>query len=170
MTIDAAGSETLAKAISDYQAANGPFFMAGQIANVPAVASYLYTGVATASISRNDIVRDTVGAITTRSNVYSVWVVAQTIKKKATNAGYDTFENGDKVTSEVRRHYLVERFLETGKDGVPGNAVASSAANTPNAYSKTKPNGDDVDASYQPALTYPLPYRWRVIAAENIQL
>ena len=177
-TIDAAGSATLAQAISDYQAANGPFFMAGQIANVPAVASYLYKGppvtgleaVHPGSVSRNDIVRDTIGAITTRSNVYSVWVVAQTIKKRTTNTGYGTFESGDKVTSEVRRHYLVERFLETGKDGVPGNAVTPSVANMQNAYSLAKPNGDDVNATYHPALTYPLPYRWRVIAVDTIPL
>ena len=175
-TIDAAGSATLAKAISDYQAANGPFFMAGQIANVPAVAAYLYTGPAVTglgavhpgSVSRNDVVRDTVGAITTRSNVFSVWVVAQTIKKKSSNVGYSTFESGDKITSQVRRHYLVERFLETGKDGVPGNAIAPAVTGLPNAYSLAKPNGDDVNATYHPALTYPLAYRWRVVSVDTI--
>jgi hypothetical protein len=179
-TINATAATSLADAIAAYQATNGPFFMAGEIANVPAVANYLYsfgsqtTGPSrTASISRNDLVRDTIGAITTRSNVFSIWVVAQTIKKKPGNTAYGTFEPGDKVTSEVRRRYLVERFIDTGADGVPGNAVAPSVANTPNAYSSTRPNGDNVtaaDPKYQPALTYPLPYRWRVVAVENIQM
>jgi hypothetical protein len=179
-TIDAPAAASLADAIAAYQAANGPFFMAGEIANVPAVANYLYTFGSqssgpprTASISRNDLVRDTIGAITTRSNVFSIWVVAQTIKKKPGNTNWGIFEPGDQVTSEVRRRYLVERFIETGADGVPGNALAPSVSNTPNAYSLTRPSGDDVTASdprYQPALTYPLPYRWRVVAMENIQM
>ena len=178
-TIDAAGSATLAQAISDYQKTYGPFFMAGQVANVPAVASYLYTGIPygfpASSVSRNDVVRDIVGAITTRSNVYSVWVVAQTIKKKPANTGYAAFERGDIVTSEVRRRYLVERFIETGKDGVPGNVAAPSVTDTPNAYAyaNTATNilwdGDKANATYHPALSYPLPYRWRVVAVENFQ-
>jgi len=76
---------------------------------------------------------------------------------------------------------LVERFIETGADGVPGNALAPSVSNTPNAYSLTRPSGDDVTASdpkYQPSFkekptpadNYPLPYRWRVVAMENIQM
>lgn len=175
-TLSATDASTLAGAVAAYQTSNGPFFMAGQIANVPEVANYLYKGNAnfpSGSISRNDVVRDTIGAITTRSNVYSVWVVAQTIKKSPNNTNYGTFESGDKVTAEVRRHYLVERFLETGVDGVPGNAVNPVTANTPNTYTVAKPNGDDATATApncHPSLTYPLPYRWRVVAVENIQM
>ncbi len=168
--IDAAGSATLAQAIADYQITNGPFFMAGQIANVPEVANFLYTGVAASAVSRNDLVRDTIGAITTRSNVYSVWVVAQTIKKRASNTDYGIFQPGDIVTGEVRRQYLVERYLETGKDGIPGNLVSPSVANTPNAFSAASSSGDSIQAAYHPGLAYPLPYRWRVIAVNHVSL
>lgn len=172
-TIDAAGAANLAQAVATYQATNGPFFMAGELANVPEVAAYLYTGVAAEAQSRNDVVRETIGAITTRSNTYSVWVVAQTIRKKPGNDDWGNFEDGDSITAEVRRHYLVERYIETGADGVPGNAVSPSVAGTPNAYANATSTGDPVspaDPAYQPQLTYPLPYRWRVVSMENIQL
>jgi len=173
-TIDAAESKALADAIAAYQKTNGPFFMAGQIANVPEVAAFLYKGVKNASsISRNDLVRDTVGAITTRSNVFSIWVVAQTVTKNRVNSSYGAFEDRDTVTSTVRRRYLVERYIETGKDFVPGNAPSPFVTNTPNAYaygntaSNPRWNGDAVNADYHPTLTYPLPYRWRILAVET---
>lgn len=174
-TLGATESAALAQAVTDYQRDNGPFFMAGQIANVPAIASYLYTGVAPESISRNDVVRDTVGAITTRSNVFSIWVVAQVVKKRRDNLNYGDFEAGDTITGEVRRHYLMERFLEVGRDSVPGNAVAPSVAATPNAYSFGRPAGElptstPPQAQYHPPFNYPLPYRWRIRALENSRL
>ena len=179
-TIDAAAATALSQAVAAYQQTEGPFFMAGQIANVPAVADYLYkfgaqtTGPSrVASISRNDLVRDTVGAITTRSNVYSIWVVAQAVKKKVSNSDYGNYEKGDAIISTVRRRYLVERSLEAGSDGVPGNLAAPSFVNTPNTYTLTRPSGDLVTPTspvYQPALAYPLPYRWRIISVENTQM
>ena len=157
--------------------------MAGQIANVPEVANYLYTFGAfgakqtepyrDASISRNDLVRDTIGAITTRSNVYSIWVVAQTAKKKSSNSDYGAYERGDSITSTIRRRYLVERYIEPGKDLVAGNTLAPYVANTPNAFSygntasNVRWNGDPVDPNFHPPLPYPLPYRWRVISVQT---
>lgn len=173
-SIDAAESRVLADAIAAYQKTSGPFFMAGQIANVPEVATFLYKGVKNpSSISRNDLVRDTVGAITTRSNVFSIWVVAQTVTKNRANSNYGIFENRDAVTSTVRRRYLVERYIETGKDFVPGNVPSPFVTNTPNAYaygstvSNPRWNGDTVNADYHPSLTYPLPYRWRILSVET---
>lgn len=177
-TIDASTSAVLAQAVAKYQKQKGPFFMAGQIANVPEVAAYLYTfnGSATRanSISRNDLVRDTMGAITTRSNVYTIWVVAQTIRKNPGNTRYDVFEKGDRITSEVRRRYLVERFIDTGADGVPGNAgILPATSIPPNSFTTVNPDGDPATPArpvYQPSLSYPLRYLWRVVAVENLQL
>lgn len=165
-TIDAATSASISLSVTTYQNANGPFMLAGEIANVPAVAAYLYTGVAAGSISRNDVVRDTVGAITTRSNVYSIWVVTQSVQKRNTNTNYGEFESGDIVTADVRRRYLVERYLETGKDGLPGNATNSSL----NTFTVARPTGEVVNAAYHPALSYPLAYRWRIVEMENMRL
>jgi hypothetical protein len=179
-TIDAAAARSLAEGVAAYQKSNGPFFMAGEIANVPEVANFLYTFSAqtsgpsrSASVSRNDLVRDTVGAITTRSNTFSVWVVAQTIRKKPGNVNWGGFEPGDIVTSEVRRRYMIERFIDTGVDGVPGNAVSPAFTGIPNTFSADRPQGDDTNSSapiYHPAFTYPINYRWRVLAVENFQL
>lgn len=173
--IDASESALLAQAVSDYQKLNGPFFMGGQIANVPRIASYLYQGGKPGATSRNDLVRDTIGALTTRSNVYSIWVVAQTIQKKPGNVNYGTYEPGDSVLATSRRRYLVERYLETGMDNLPGNGPVPRVAGLPNAYGLANTtnlvawwNGDAVSSTYHPAMNYPLPYRWRTVEAKMI--
>lgn len=172
-TIDAAKSEALAKAVSDYQKANGPFFMAGEIANVPAIANYLYTGGKPMATSRNDLVRDTVGAITTRSNVYSIWVVAETIQKSPRNkTNFGIYEPGDQILTTTRRRYLVERYLETGPDFLPGNAPSPYVTGLPNGFAfgntptNARWNGDPV-SDYHPMMSYPLPYRWRTVAVNT---
>ena len=156
--------------IQDYLAANGPFMVAGQLANVPAIANYTYTGVAANACSRNDLLKSVIGATTTQSNTFSIWVVTQTFKKSPRNSDYSKFEPGDIVTGEVRKRYVVERLIEPGKDGVPGNASARSS------YSFANPDGilgdadDTIDSDYHPYMTYPLPYRWRIISTEDVNL
>ncbi|KAH0534008.1 hypothetical protein FGG08_007385 [Glutinoglossum americanum] len=149
----------LRQAVQDRLATNGPFLLPGQLAEVPAINALTYTGVAAAAQSRNDLMRQVIGATTTQSNVFSIWIVAQTIKKSLKNSTPGVYEAGDTITGETRRRYLVERHLEFGKDGVPGNSV------NPGPDGIVGTEDDPIDAKYHPAMTYPLPYRWRIISA-----
>ncbi len=70
----------------------GPFMIPGELANVPAINAYTYhaysvdnSGTKHDVYARNDLMRDVVGALTTQSNVYSIWVVTQTIAKSPAN-------------------------------------------------------------------------------------
>jgi hypothetical protein len=159
----------LTTAVQNYLAQNGPFMIPGQVANVPSIDAYTYQAgkgsTCTASpyvYSRNDVVRQIIGELTTQSNTYCIWVVAQTIKKAPGNTQYDRYESGDTITGEVRRRYLVERYINTGKDGVPGNAPNPGLA----GYMGT--NADSIDANYHPSITYPIPYSWRTLAVEDV--
>lgn len=155
--------KALADAVQNYIAGLGrPLFMAGEICNVPEVAAYVYDGVNAAARSRNDLVRQTVGNLTTRSNTFTIWAVGQTIKKRPSNTGYGVFQDGDTVTGEARYEVLVERYLDLGVDGVPGNTAnpgPDGVVGTPD---------DPVDAQYHPSMTYPLPYKYRVLQTRQI--
>ncbi|MEZ0295899.1 MAG: hypothetical protein ACAI35_05530 [Candidatus Methylacidiphilales bacterium] len=155
--------EALANAVQSYLEDNGPFMLTGELANVPEVADHTYRGVNPNAWSRNDLVRKVVGATTTQSNTFSIWVVAQTIKKAPQNTNYGTYESGDQITGEVRRRYMVERLIEPGKDGVPGNAKSLGV-------DKVLATADDViNADYHPKFdAYPLPYRWRILSMEDM--
>ena len=169
---DPGGASGLARAINDYVAtlkdSNGnprPLMMPGEICNVPEVARYLYTG--SVSPTRNDLVRQIVGNLSTRSNTFTVWTVGQVVKKKRTSTSYDRFETGDTIVGESRMKFLVERYLDYGADGVPGNAYSSGAI--PSANDGVPGTRDDVvDTKYHPAMTYPLPYKYRIISASQV--
>ena len=158
----------LTNAVQAYLASKGPFMVPGQLANVPDIAAFTYRGVPLAAQSRNDLFRKIIGATTTQSNTFSIWVVSQTIKKAIYNTNYGTYEPGDVITGEVRRRYLVERLIEPGKDGVPGNIKKVSATVTTTSDGVLNTLDDTIDADYHPAMTYPLPYRWRIIMTEDV--
>jgi len=159
-TIDATGAAAFRQAVQAY-VADGPLALPGQLAEVPGMNDYTYAGVPEKARSRNDLIRQVVGATTTQSNVFSIWVVAQTVRKKTTNTGYGAFESGDAVTGETRRRYVVERFIDLGKDGVPGNAK------NPGPDNIIGTEDDPIDPIYHPAMTFPLPYRWRIVSVEE---
>lgn len=153
----------LVEAIQDRVTSGGPFVLPGQIADLTAVDDFTYKGVPANAQSRNDLVKQVIGATTTQSNVFSVWVVAQTVKKKNSNSDYGTFEAGDFVTSEVRRRYVVERMIDPGTDGVPGNSV------NPGSDGIVGTEDDPVDPAYHPAMSPPFPYVWKMVAVEEVQ-
>jgi len=153
----------LVSAIQDRVTAGGPFVLPGQVADLSEVDAYTYKGVAAEAQSRNDLLRQVIGATTTQSNVFSIWVVARSVKKKASNTNYGEFEAGDLVTAEVRRRYVVERFIDLGVDGVPGNA------NNPGPDGVIGTDDDPVDPKYHPAMKPPFPYLWRIVSMEEIQ-
>ena len=152
----------LAEAIRTYVTGLGrPLMLPGEICNVPEVANFLYAGSAS-SKSRNDLVRQVVGNLATRSNTFSIWAIGQVIKKAAGNTDYGAFQTGDAVAGESKWNVLVERGLDFGADGVPGNSQnpgADGAVGTPD---------DPVDPVYHPAMAYPLRYKYRVISAREV--
>ena len=76
--------------MENYVRTNGPLRMPAEICNVPDIADLR----ATNNPTRNDLVRQIVGTLTTQDNVFSVWTVGQTIQKKRGNAQYGEFEPG----------------------------------------------------------------------------
>jgi hypothetical protein len=134
----------------------------GEICNVPEVANSLYAGGTASSKSRNDLVRQIVGNLSTRSNTFSIWAIGQVIKKAAGNTDYGAFQTGDAIAGESKWNVLIERRLDFGADGIPGNSQnpgADGVVGTPD---------DPVDPVYHPAMTYPLPYKYRVISAREV--
>ncbi|HSI85622.1 MAG TPA: hypothetical protein VK970_17705 [Candidatus Methylacidiphilales bacterium] len=161
----------LREAVQDYLTdSNKRFLLPGQLADIPEIDAVTYRGVDVKAQSRNDLIRQVVGATTTQSNVFSIWVVAQSIKKKTGNLNPAIFEEGDTILGETRRRYIVERHLEYGKDGVPGNygtTGATPATRGPGVDLIVGTLDDLISADYHPRMTYPLPYRWRIVSVEN---
>ena len=159
-TVDEAA---LATAINTYLAGLGrPFMLPGEICNVPEVANYLYSGGNPGAKSRNDLVRQIAGNLTTRSNTFSIWAIGQVIKKAAGNTDYGVFQTGDTIVGESKWNVLLERRLDFGADGIPGNSQnpgPDGVVGTPD---------DPIDPVYHPAMTYPLPYNYRVISAREV--
>lgn len=153
-------ASTLASQVATHIGANGPLSMAGQICDIPAINAY----GATVNPTRNDIVSQSIGLLETRSSVFSVWVAAQSVTKRPGNTDYGNFQAGDIVQGEKRYRYTVERYLDLGVDGVPGNANSG----IPNAAGPDNVVGtldDTVDATYNP----PNPkYKYRIINAQEI--
>ncbi|XHR29822.1 MAG: hypothetical protein ACFUZC_04560 [Chthoniobacteraceae bacterium] len=153
-TVDEAA---LAQAIDKYVAALGrPLKLPGEICNVPEVSALLYNGTDSASglvySSRNDLVRQMVGNLSTRSNTFCVWAVGQTL-------------NNTTVLAESRMKYMIERYLDYGVDGIPGNTASPGSdglVGTPDDVIDTGTN------AYNPALTYPLHYKYRILSASPV--
>jgi hypothetical protein len=150
-----ASAATLASAVAAYIRANGPLSMAGQICDIPAMNAY----GATVNPTRNDIASQSIGVLDTRSCVFSVWVAAQAVVKKQANTDYGNFQASDVVQGEKRYRYTVERYLDLGVDGVPGNA------NSPGPDNVVGTLDDPVDPVYNPANPK---YKYRVINAQEI--
>ena len=159
-TLTSNDANTLAKAVENYIRSSefGAFRMPSEICNIPAIADF--RPGPTINPTRNDLVRQTVGALTTQANVFSVWTVGQAILKKPINTVYSEFESGDSVLAEVRMHFLVERYLDPGADGVYGNSVNPGTDNVVGSYDDPK---DDIDHPFQPR------YLYRIISSEEIR-
>jgi len=117
---------------NNYGPNNGPapLRIPAEICNIPTVAACVATNSSGTVINptRNDLVRQIVGNLTTQSNTFSVWVAGQSIVKSKTNlasdatsGNYGIYEPGDQITGSVRYHFIVERDFDTGTDGVYGN-------------------------------------------------
>ena len=154
--MDSAESLRIAKAIETYIRDKGPLRMPSEICNVPEVAELR----ASVNPTRNDLVRQIVGNLTTQDNVFSVWTVGQSILKKKSSMKYGEFEAGDTVLAEVRLHFVVERYLDPGADGFYGNSVSKGVDNVAGTYDDPM---DPVNHPFQPK------YLYRVIASEEVR-
>jgi hypothetical protein len=149
-------ADTVAGAIEAYIRANGPLRMPAQICNVPTIATW----AAPINPTRNDLVRQIVGNLTTQDNVFSVWTVGQTIRKKPGNSQFDDFQAGDNILAEVRLHFIIERYLDPGADGVYGNSDDPGEDSVIGSYD------DPMDSSNHPLQPR---YLYRVVASEEVR-
>jgi hypothetical protein len=139
-----------------------PFRMAAEIADVPAIQNMSRSigPLSGAAVSvMNDLVRQAVGNLSTTTSVFSIWVVGQSVRKKPGNTNYGVFQAGDVVLAESRRRIVVERFLDLGLDGLPGNL------NNPGPDSLVGTWDDPVDARLHPSNPQ---YQYRIIHVEEI--
>lgn len=152
----AVAATTIAQAIENYIRTNAPLRMPAEICNVPEIAALR----AANNPTRNDLVRQVVGALTTQGNVFSVWTVGQAVKKKPAHTEYGEFESGDNVLAEVRLRFIVERYLDPGADNVYGNTGTPGPDGIIGTYD------DPVDSSNHP---FEPRYLYRVLASEEIR-
>lgn len=103
--------------IESCQDDNHLFRYIGELSNVPD-----YAGSGSTQWQRESLLRNMAGCLTTKSNTFGVWGVAQVVKKATQNTQHHLFEKGDSVRAEKRFYALVERYIWPGRDGVPGNA------------------------------------------------
>jgi hypothetical protein len=118
------------------------------------------------------LIRDLASLMTTRSNTFSVYGVAQTVKKNpannnASNQGlFETHGAGaaadDTVTGEKRFHAIVERYVWPGVDGTAGNAQTNAGGyfqlgataylgSTTNTIDATDPSQPTFYQAYNPS-------------------
>jgi hypothetical protein len=86
-------SEDIARAIELYIRTNGPLRMPTELCNVTEIEK-LRPSV---NRTRNDLIRQIAGSLTTQGNVFSVWTIGQTILKNRKNTDYGEFQSGDSV-------------------------------------------------------------------------
>jgi hypothetical protein len=117
-----ASVQALLNDIATYQKTN-VFDYVGRLADLP---DYPVAG-ATQWVSES-LLRNMAGCLTTRSNTFGVWGVAEVVKKLPKNLLYDQFQTGDQVLAEKRFYAIVERYVWPGRDGVPGNGHVNSGS------------------------------------------
>jgi hypothetical protein len=111
---------------TDY-GAEGKYDYIGELCEINGLTS------GTSEWEKEALIRNIANLITTQSNTFGVWGIAQSIQKKPGNANYGLFEAGDVILSEKRFNAMVERYVWPGRDGVPGNG----SVNASGAYDKT---------------------------------
>jgi hypothetical protein len=151
-------------AIEQFLRTNGPLSMPAELCNVPAIAA-LRPSI---NPTRNDLIRQAVGALTTQSNTFSVWVAGQALAKSKANTSslsstdpeWGLYQSGDQILSTVRYHFIVERYLDPGADGVYGNSINPGGDGVVGTYDDPV---DPINHPFQPR------YLYRVIYSEEIR-
>jgi len=107
--------DSLVDDILEWQSDGQSFEYVGQLSEVSEYAKGDTTW------EREMLLRNMANCLTTQSNTFGVWGVAQTIVKSRSSIYHDEFEATDAVVGEKRFYALVERYVWPGRDGVPGN-------------------------------------------------
>jgi len=107
--------DSLVENILDWQDGGKSFEYVGQLSEVSGYAK------GDSTWEKEMLLRNMANCLTTQSNTFGVWGVAQTVKKSRDSILHDKFEVTDFVTGEKRFYALVERYIWPGRDGVPGN-------------------------------------------------
>ena len=76
------------------------------------------------------LIRNVANLVTTKSNTFTVWGIAESVQKSPSNTNYGVFESGDTIQSTKRFSSTIERYVWPGVDGVPGNGAINSANGT----------------------------------------
>ena len=118
-----------------FQEAGNHFDYPGSIAEVSGLAEE------DNEANRERVIRGLASVIATQSNVFSIWGVTQTVKKRPTNTGYGTFESGDVILAEQRFQAVVQREVWRGSDDVVGSGFTDTAGE----YSRLALNTFDAD-------------------------
>ena len=133
---------------SSHTAATPNFFVSGsQICDVPLVptgAGSLATFWRQNSLTGDNSLERPYSMIyprvTTKSNIFTVHVMAQSLKKIATDPGQNVWNEGrDLITSEYRGAYTIEKYFDPNKDDITTDAAGTvpSPATMDNAISST---------------------------------
>lgn len=168
-TVSGPDAAALAGDIAEYIRQAGPLALSGQMCDIPAVNAYgaqiptrkpngdsllppnsgFYgPGIPSPdhyNRTRNDIVSQSIGNLVTQGNVFSIWTVGQVVQKKATNHQFGEMEPGDLVIAEVRLRVVIERALDRGVDGIPGNSANPGADGAIGSFD------DPADPNYHPS-------------------
>lgn len=115
--------QEILEAVSNYQESNR-FKYVGELSEID---GYLREDPEATDFENEELLRNMIGCLTTRSNTFGVWGVGQVVKKIRSNEDWGKFEDGDVVRGEKRFFALIERYIWPGKDGVPGNAHVNSS-------------------------------------------
>ena len=110
-----------------------PYHYLGEVCEIAGVAD---TGAS--DWDKEAIVRYMASNLTTKSNIFSIWGVAQTVKKNPANSNpanqgiFETRTSGasadDIITGEKRFQAVVERYVWPGNDGIPGQGHVTSGS------------------------------------------
>ncbi len=103
--------------------------------------------------NREGLIRNLANLLTTKSNSFTVWGIAQVVRKSGKNTGYGAFEAGDRIVGEKRFQALVERSVWPGVDGVPGNATTQNGLYTKVAQPAGYPDYDKSPTGASPSAT-----------------
>lgn len=134
-----------AQNILDFQKSGGYFDYIGKMCTVSGLADSTLSDDPNAIVDfqKEVLIRNMASILTTQSNVFGIWGVAQGVHKKASNIsnnpGDGVFEPGDVIVGEKRFYAVVERYVWQGKDGSPGNAKVDSNGNYTSTASGGKP-------------------------------
>ncbi len=107
--------DSLVNNILKWQAGGRSFEYVGQLSEVEGYAK------GNSKWEKETLLRNMANCLTTQSNTFGVWGVAQTVTKSRDSVLHDEFEATDAVVGEKRFYALVERYVWPGRDGVPGN-------------------------------------------------